>query len=115
MPLIGDDPEAAEAALLQAYPGRDPLREVLTGQISLRKFRVMVDHLPPDNPLERSRTGQRPVLWNVEARLREILKSFSPEMELSYLPVLLSREDAAASATQDDYDTTVQAELESLW
>ena len=46
MPLIGDDPEAAEAALLQAYPGRDPLRDVLTGQISLRKFRVMVDHLP---------------------------------------------------------------------
>lgn len=47
-----------EAALLQEYAPRDPLVEVLDGRITLRKLRVMIEHLPPGNANERALYGR---------------------------------------------------------
>ena len=46
-----------EAALLQEYAPRDPLAEVLDGRITLRKLRVMIEHLPPGNAVARALYG----------------------------------------------------------
>ena len=122
--LIGDDPEAAEAALLQAYPGRDPIKDVLTGKITLRRFRVMLEHLPPDNPFERSRTGQAgSLLWNIHAKLTELDKHFcdahTPEgqqrIEAHYLPRRTTPEEQAEAEAQAEAEPQQQAELENLW
>lgn len=44
---------------MQVYAPRDPLREVLTGRITLRQFRVMVEGLPLDRttPIGRALHG----------------------------------------------------------
>lgn len=56
---MGAAPEAYEAALLQAYPGRgNPLLQALAGKISTRQLRVMLEHLPPGNPAEREVISQ---------------------------------------------------------
>lgn len=54
-----------EAALLQEYAPRDPLAEVLDGRITLRKLRVMIQHLPPGNANERALFGR----WTDTERL----------------------------------------------
>lgn len=109
---------------MQAYPGRDPIDEVLSGRISLRKFRVMVEHLPPDNPLERSRTGQAgSLLWNIHAKLVDLDKHFcdahTPEggqrIEAYYLPRRTSPEEQAEAEAQAKAEAQQQAELENLW
>lgn len=46
-----------EAALLQEYAPRDPLAEYLDGRITLRKLRVMIQHLPPGNAAARALYG----------------------------------------------------------
>lgn len=46
-----------EAALLQEYAPRDPLAEALDGRITLRKLRVMIQHLPPGNAAARALYG----------------------------------------------------------
>ncbi|WP_175008116.1 hypothetical protein [Cellulosimicrobium sp. TH-20] len=46
-----------EAALLQEYAPRDPLAEYLDGRITLRKLRVMIEHLPPGSALHRALYG----------------------------------------------------------
>lgn len=48
-----------EASLLQLYAPRDPLREVLTGEITIRQFRVMCEGVPrtPDSPVGRVING----------------------------------------------------------
>lgn len=48
-----------EASLLQLYAPRDPLREVLTGEITARQFRVMCEGIPrtPDSPFGRAVNG----------------------------------------------------------
>lgn len=38
---------------MQTYAPRDPVAEYMRGQISLRKLRVMVEHLPPGNAAAR--------------------------------------------------------------
>lgn len=62
---------------MQEYAPRDPLAEFLAGKITLRKLRVMIEHLPPDSAWHRHRSGpwsgQEWLLWNVESRLRELL------------------------------------------
>ena len=109
---------------MQAYPGRDPIDEVLSGQISLRKFRVLVEHLPPDNPLERSRTGQAgSLLWNVHAKLTDLDQHFcdanTPEggqrIEMYYLPRPVTPEELAEAEAQQQAEAMQQAELEGLW
>ena len=110
--------------MLQAYPGRDPLADVLTGEISLRKFRVMVEHLPPENPLERSRTGQAgSLLWNIHAKLTDIDQHFcdthtaegQKRVDMYYLPRLATQEEAAAAEERHEAEDAQQAELENLW
>ena len=62
-----------EASLLQFYAPRDPLAEVLSGAITLRKFRVMCEGIPtktPDSPLGRVLVGP---YGNVEHLLHGIL------------------------------------------
>ena len=110
--------------MLQAYPGRDPIKDVLTGKITLRRFRVMLEHLPPDNPFERSRTGQAgSLLWNIHAKLTELDKHFcdahTPEgqqrIEAHYLPRRTTPEEQAETEAQAEAEAQQQAELENLW
>ena len=124
--LVGDAPEAAEAALLQAYPGRDPLREVLTGEMSLRQFGVLVEHLPPGNALERARFGRwsdtEVLLWSIESRIRDLAAltgnlwrpKGSPPREPEYIERPASPDELADRAAQDAYDAAMQAELDQL-
>lgn len=59
--MIGEAPEAVEAALMQFYPGQgNPVLQALRGQISPRQLRVMIEHLPQNNPIGRELDGP----WN---------------------------------------------------
>ncbi|WNM27555.1 hypothetical protein RN607_00715 [Demequina capsici] len=70
--LIGQAPEAYEAALLQAYPERpNPIFEALNGRLSIRQLRVMVEHLPR-GPVDREVNGP----WgDIEYLLHDIANS----------------------------------------
>lgn len=113
--------------MLQAYPGSDPIRDVLTGTISLRRFRLMVEHLPPGNPLALARFGQRwsdteALLWQVESRLRELLSLTynvhrgvdQQPHETDYLPRPRTAGEEAQEAAQRAYDAQVRQQLEQL-
>ena len=56
-----------EASLLQLYAPRDPLAEVLAGEITIRQFRVMCEGIPrtPDTPVGRALNGP----WSDRDRL----------------------------------------------
>ena len=128
MALIGDFPDAAEAALLQAYPGNDPVRDVLTGRISLRRFRVLVENLPPNNPLQRARGGpwagsdQVALAYATESRLRELITLLlnlfrskdEPGRDVEYLPRPLSAEEVELQRLQAEYDAEMVRQLEEL-
>lgn len=93
--------------------------------MSLRRFRVLVEHLPAGNPLERSRTGGwgdlESLLWHIDSRLGELVAmtfninrpSDVAAVEPTYLP--RPQIDEATSQAQVDYDAAMQAELENLW
>lgn len=42
---------------MQEYSPRDPLAEFWRGEITIRKLRVMVEHLPPDSAHARAHHG----------------------------------------------------------
>lgn len=58
------------------YAPRDPLAEYLAGKITLRKLRVMIEHLPPGSAWHRARGGPwrdtESLLWSIESRLRDL-------------------------------------------
>ena len=62
-----------EASLLQFYAPRDPLREVLTGQITIRQFKNMCDGIPrtPESPVGRAINGP----WSDRERLLHAMAS----------------------------------------
>ena len=112
--------------MLQAYPGSDPIRDVTTGRISLRRFRLMVENLPPGNPLYRARFGDwadsEALLYAVESRLRDLItltgninrRAGSPAREPEYLPRPLTPEEQRQEALQRTYDDLMQQQLEQL-
>ena len=114
--------------MLQAYPGSNPVRDVLTGRISLRQFRVMVEHLPPGNVLERERAGgsrwgdMETLVWGVESRLRELVAMFHnvhrPEgeqpVEVEYISRPSTRQDEELARAQAEYDALMMQQLEDL-
>jgi hypothetical protein len=55
---------------MQAYPNRgNPVLDALTGRISVRQLRVMIEHLPPNNAVARALNGP----WgDIEYLLRDI-------------------------------------------
>lgn len=61
---------------MATYAPRDPLAEYLAGRITLRKLRVMIEHLPPDSAWHRARGGPwrdtESLLWSIESRLRDL-------------------------------------------
>lgn len=91
---------------MQTYPGRDPLREVLLGKISVRKFRVMLQHLPPGNAAQRAIHGpwgdRESLLHSIDSRLAWLQASYYnshvkegvPPMEPVYLPTPDKEHDA---------------------
>lgn len=62
-----------EASLLQLYAPRDPLAEVLAGDITIRQFRVMCEGIPrtPDTPVGRALNGP----WSDRDRLLHMATS----------------------------------------
>lgn len=68
--------------MLQTYPGRgNPVLDALEGTISLRQLRVMVEHLPPDNPVQREVNGNgwteiHWLLHSIDSRQRELNVSY---------------------------------------
>lgn len=83
--------------MLQAYPGRDPLKEILTGRITLRQFRIMVENLPPKGPVARALNGRWGdddwMLFDISSRMRDLsaqlynlFRGTSPPIEPAYLP-----------------------------
>ena len=62
-----------EASLLQLYAPRDPLAEVLAGDITIRQFRVMCEGVPrtPDTPMGRALHGP----WSDSDRLLHMATS----------------------------------------
>ena len=99
---------------------------MLDGTISLRRFRLMVEHLPPGNPLERARTGRwgdsEVLLWQIESRLRELQslifnvnrgKDQQPH-ETEYLPRPRPADEEAQDAAQRAYDARMRQQLEQL-
>ena len=95
--------------------------------MSLRRFRLLVENLPPGNPLQRARDGYpwsdaEQLLWQVESRVRELIiltanvyrEKGAPPMEPTYLPRPLSPEEAEQQAAQRAYDDLMQRQLEEL-
>lgn len=73
--MIGEAPEAVEAALMQFYPGQgNPVLQALRGKISPRQLRVMIEHLPQNNPIGRELDGPwddlRLLIYDVSSQLR---------------------------------------------
>lgn len=52
--LFGDFQGPADAALQATYAPRDPIAEFLTGTITARQLRVLVEGLPPDSAFHRA-------------------------------------------------------------
>jgi hypothetical protein len=87
---------------------------------------VLVEHLPPGNPLWRSRNGdwgqQEYLLHSVESRLRDLLtltfnihrkEDVSPK-EVEYLPLPDTPEDEEQKRAQAEYDEIMRRQLEEL-
>jgi len=99
----------------------------MAGQISVRKFRVLVEHLPPGNALEVARNAGWPAstwaLWQVESRLRDLFAltynaNVPPERripEIAYLDRPRTEEEVALAAAQAAYDAQMEAELDALF
>lgn len=114
---------------MQAYPGRNPVMDVLSGKLSFRQFRLMVEHLPPGNVWERKASdGWSDVewlSWHTEGRLRELITLLANAYRPKGTPALDvpgylatpggGDRDPEAAATQAAYDNAMQAELEGLW
>lgn len=62
---------------MQVYAPRDPLSEFYAGDLSLRKLRVMIEHLPPGSAWHRARSGPWTdtefLLHDIDSRLREVV------------------------------------------
>lgn len=74
-----------EASLLQIYSPRDPLQEVLRGEISLRKFRVMVEGVPltATTPVGRAINGP----WSDQHRLLHVIGSAMISLDTNFYNV----------------------------
>lgn len=94
--------------------------------MSLRRFTLLVEHLPPGNPLERARFGRwsddQLLVWQVESRLRELLTltsnihrtKGSQPVEPTYMERPASPEEVEQQAIQAAYDDLMQRQLEQL-
>jgi len=110
---------------MQAYPGRDPLAEVMRGDITVRKFRVLVEHLPAGNALEVARnsgwTRAEWRGWNIEARLRELFAlthnintpKDKPRLEVDYPARPKSEQELEAEAVEAALAAQVEAEMDA--
>lgn len=59
---------------MQAYPGRgNPILDALHGRISVRQLRVMIENLPPDNPVAWELRGDT---WGEQERLLHDISSY---------------------------------------
>ncbi len=54
--MLGDHPEAVEAALI-FHTGQDKIADYWRGGTSLRQLRVLVENLPPDSAVHRAVAG----------------------------------------------------------
>ena len=94
--------------------------------MGLRRFRALVEALPPGNPLERARHGAwsdlELLLWSVDSRLRELVtltanihrKAGTPAHEVTYMDRPLSPEEDEQEQAQQAYDDLMQRQLEEL-
>lgn len=125
--LVGAAPDRAEAALMQAYPGRDPLGEVLRGDITLRTFRAMFEGLPAGNVFQRAVQGpwvsdEAMLLLATESRIRDLIgmlmNMFRPKgsgtKDVPYLEVPPSEVELAERAERSVVNQVEQDELREL-
>ena len=94
--------------------------------MSLRRFRLLVEHLPPGNALDRARFGRwgddETLMYAVESRLRELIaltynanrRHGSAPQEPEYLPRPLTPEEERRKADQDAYDAAMVRQLQEL-
>lgn len=112
---------------MQAYPGRDPLGEVLRGDITLRTFRAMFDGLPAGNVFQRAVQGpwvsdEAMLLLATESRIRDLIgmlmNMFRPKgsgaKDVPYLEVPPSEVELADRAERSVVDQVEQDELREL-
>lgn len=102
--------------MLQAYAPRDPLAEVLSGRITVRKFRVMVEHLPDGNVFQRAvadapwTSVTEQLLYHIESRVRDAIVANSnlwrsakePPIEASYLEPPPTAEELEARRVEEE-------------
>lgn len=94
--------------------------------MSLRRFRALVENLPPGNALERARFGRwsddQMLMWQVESRIRELLtltanvyrsKGSQPH-EPTYLERPATPDEQELAAAQKAYDDLMVKQLEEL-
>lgn len=126
-PLIGFAPEAYEAALLAAYPGRpNPIIQALCGELSVRELRVMLEHLPPGNAAQRELEGpwgdQEWLLYDVSSYLRYLRTDFfnanrgrqPPIRDTDLLPTPHDRHTGSGAPAETRSAEQVQAERDHL-
>ena len=114
---------------MQAYPGSgNPVIDALAGRISDRQLRVMLENLPPDNPVaweyrDGDTWGETEwLLHDVSSALRALVTGYSnvhrakgkPERETEYLPTLRERLDKHRVSTDTRPREQVQAERDHL-
>ena len=98
----------------------------MQGDITLRKFRLMVEHLPPGNVLEVARNGwpeSHWLAWQLDSRIRDLVGlTFNmnrgkdkPAMTVDYLPHPQTDEERERSAQQAAYEAQMQAEMDRLF
>lgn len=122
--LFGDHQEPADAALQATYAPRDPVGEFLTGRITVRQLRVLLEGLPPDSAFHRSyrdndwqdsdwiardtNSNIRLLLWTVQSALS---KGSVPRPDLLPSPAVEMSEQEEADA---EYLTQQRAEMQEV-
>lgn len=105
---------------MQAYPGRgNPLMDALNGRISVRQLRVMLEHLPENNPIQWEFNGNQWddkawIAWNNNTMLRflraEYFNAHRPKGKEPWEPELLPNPKQAQQ--KNDPRTPEQIEAE---
>jgi hypothetical protein len=122
--LFGEHQEPADAALQGQYAPRDPIAEFLTGRISGRQLRVLVEGLPPTSALHRALNGHH---WtdsdfiahstnSVERVLLHTLQDFLSEKKVpkpQFLPTPLEGRTVQDEA-EAEYVEQLEAEMDEL-
>lgn len=107
---------------MQAYPGRNWVIEALAGRITSRQLRIMCQHLPPGNPVQRELNTPwneieylvHDVSSNLRALRTDLRNAFREKGETPSEPQLLPTPETLNENADQRSEEQKQAEYDHL-